>query len=77
MHHWLKDCLGQVRHEDLGELAGLRSDDAEAAHGFNLIEWEEVLKRKTQNRHFHSAKRVCLILFSSFISDGVGRWQIL
>lgn len=23
MHHWLKDCLGQVRQGDLGELAGL------------------------------------------------------
>lgn len=66
MHHWLRDCLGQTKREDLREPAGLAADGTQAARGFNLTEWGRGLERKRQIRRLHSIKHVCLISFSPF-----------
>lgn len=56
MHHWLKDCRGQTKQGDLRALTGLRADGTEAAHGFNLIEWEGSVGEENTNQDIFTSQ---------------------
>ncbi len=56
MHHWLKDCLGQTKQEDLRALTGLHTDGTEAARGFNLIEWEGSVGEENTNQDIFTSQ---------------------
>lgn len=75
MHHWLTDCLGQARQEDLGESAGLHADGTEKPHGFNLIEWEARVGERHTKQIFSSYEASLFSLIFKNPPICAGQWS--